>query len=315
MDPAELELFRNSIRRAAERSAGGSLEAALDEIGWRDALVSDPRDAVAVLFEQQGFGGATSSALDDVLLCALGQATATAGVVLARDGSPETPASLDGDRLSVRGLGTRALTTRASALVVASTGAKQVAGVVPLSSLTVRPIQGMDPAYGLVEVDGEAPTADLEPVDWPGAVASGQRALAHELVGASRKMLTLAREHALQRTQFGQPISKFQAVRHRLADTLVAMETAEAVLDAAWMDRSAETAAMAKAVAGRSARTAIRHCQQVLAGIGFTKEHPLHLYIRRALVLDQLLGSSRALTEDQGRRILETRRLPPLTPL
>jgi hypothetical protein len=315
MDTAELELFRNSVRRAAERNACGSLEAALDDIGWRDALVSDPRDAVAVLFEQQGFVCATSSALDDVLLCALGRATATVGVVVARDGSPGPPGTLDGDRLLVRGLGTCALSARASALVVASTGDKQVAGAVPLSSLTVRPIQGMDPAYGLVEIDGETTTADFEPVDWSVAVAMGQLALAHELVGASRKMLALAREHALQRKQFGQPISRFQAVRHRLADTLVAIETAEAVLDTAWMDSSAETAAMAKAVAGRSARTTIRHCQQVLAGIGFTKEHPLHLYIRRALVLDQLLGSSRALTEDQGRRILETRRLPPLPPL
>jgi hypothetical protein len=315
MDAAELELFISSVRRAAERCAGGSLDAALDEIGWRDALGSDPHEAVAVLFEQQGFVGATSSALDDVLLGALGHGTATAGVVLARSGGAEAPGSLEGDRFLVHGLGSSALTGRTSAVVVASTGDKQVAGIIPLTSLNLRPISGIDPAYGLVEVDGETTTDELEPVDWSSAVTSGQLALAHELVGASRKMLALAREHALQREQFGQPIARFQAVRHRLADTLVAIETATAVLDAAWMDPSAETAAMAKAVAGRSARTAIRHCQQVLAGIGFTKEHSLHLYIRRALVLDQLLGSSRSLTEDQGRRILETRRLPPLLPL
>ena len=65
-----------------------------------------------------------------------------------------------------------------------------------------------------------------------------QLALGHELVGAARTMLELAREHALERIQFGQPISMFQAVRHRLADTLVAIETADAVLDAAWLDQS-----------------------------------------------------------------------------
>ena len=54
--------------------------------------------------------------------------------------------------------------------------------------------------------------------------------------------------------QFGRPISDFQAVRHRLADTLVAIEAAHAMLEAAWRDQSADTAAMAKALAGRGAR-------------------------------------------------------------
>ena len=60
-------------------------------------------------------------------------------------------------------------------------------------------------------------------------------------------MLELAREHAVERVQFGQPIGRFQAVRHRLADTLVVIETAAAMLDAAWLDQSPQTAAMAKA--------------------------------------------------------------------
>ena len=128
-------------------------------------------------------------------------------------------------------------------------------------------------------------------------------------------MLDLAREHALDRIQFGRPIATFQAVRHRLADTLVAVEMAEAMLDAAWLDGSPLTASMAKAVAGRSARTASRHCQQVLAGIGFTTEHPFHLSARRVLVLDQLLGSSKVLTKRLGDELLRTRQLPPLLPL
>ena len=128
-------------------------------------------------------------------------------------------------------------------------------------------------------------------------------------------MLELARAHALERIQFGQPISMFQAVRHRLADTLVAIEMAEAVLDAAWLDQSPQTAAMAKALAGRGARTAARHCQQVLAGIGFTTEHPLHRYVRRVLVLDELFGAARSLTKDLGDDLLTSRQLPPQLPL
>ena len=130
-------------------------------------------------------------------------------------------------------------------------------------------------------------------------------------------MLELARTHALERVQFGRPIGAFQAVRHRLADSLVAIEAAASLLDAAWDDPSPVTAGMAKAFAGRSARTVARHCQQVLAGIGFTTEHPLHRYVRRTLVLDQLLGAGSVLTHQLGSDILGRRAaggLPPVTP-
>ncbi len=128
-------------------------------------------------------------------------------------------------------------------------------------------------------------------------------------------MLQLAGQHALDRIQFGHPISSFQAVRHRLADTLVAIEAAEGALGSAWEVGSPPAAAMAKALAGRSARTAARHCQQVLGGIGFTTEHHLHRYVRRTLVLDELFGSARTLTRDLGDELLTTRSLPPLPPL
>ncbi len=72
---------------------------------------------------------------------------------------------------------------------------------------------------------------------------------------------------------------------------------------------------MAKAVAGRQARTTARHCQQVLAGIGFTIEHPLHRYVRRTLVLDALLGSAASLTTSLGTELIDDRQLPPLLPL
>ena len=59
--------------------------------------------------------------------------------------------------------------------------------------------------------------------------------------GASRTMLDLAREHAVERVQFDRPIAGFQAVRHRLAETLVAIEAADAALDAAWLRRHARS--------------------------------------------------------------------------
>jgi hypothetical protein len=311
MDADVRELFDRSIREATDRHTGDALDAALTDLGWHDALASDDRDAVSILFTRQGASNATSSALDAVMLDAL-SATADA-IVLPALGDWSAPAARMDDRLTVDGL---ALAPRGRVAIAAMVNGKEVAVTADLGDLDVAPVRGIDPALPLVRVRGSVDATGALPIDWSGAaVPSGQRALAHELTGASRAMLELARQHALERELFGRPIAMFQAVRHRLAETLVAIETAEAALDGAWIDGSAVSAAMAKALAGRGARTAARHCQQVLAGIGFTTEHPLHLSVRRALVLDQLLGSSKRLTSELGARLIETRELPPLVPL
>jgi alkylation response protein AidB-like acyl-CoA dehydrogenase len=320
MDGAERELFARTLHRATASRTGAALDAALEEVGWQDALAVDACAAVSLLFELQGEANAASSALDRVVLSGLDLETgSTVGVVLPPLGQWSPPGELDGKHLWIRGLGTAALANREITLVVARAGDREVAVVVTAADLTLRPIRGVDQWLGLVEVTGNVFGVGVQPepvpTEWASAVALGQLALGHELVGAARKMLELAREHALQRIQFGRPISAFQAIRHRLADTLVAIEMADAMLVAAWQDRSFQTSAMAKALAGRGAHTAARHCQQVLAGMGFTTEHPLHRYVRRVLVLDQLLGSARALTHELGAELLRTKKLPPLLPL
>lgn len=131
-------------------------------------------------------------------------------------------------------------------------------------------------------------------------VSEARRALSWWLVGSARAMLALACRHAVDRVQFGKPISSFQAVRHRLAETLVAIEGAEATLNLPNADNVDLTSLLAKAAAGKAALTAAKHCQQVLGGIGFTAEHELHHHVKRALVLDGLLGSSRELTRKAG---------------
>ncbi|MBF4998255.1 acyl-CoA dehydrogenase [Nocardia sp. BSTN01] len=128
-------------------------------------------------------------------------------------------------------------------------------------------------------------------------LAEGRRALSWWLAGTSRAMLNLAHRHALDRVQFGRPLAAHQAVRHRLAETLVAIEGAEATLTTADTDLGA---LLAKAAAGHAARLAARHCQQVLGGIGFTAEHDFHRHARRALILDGLLGSAVELTREAG---------------
>jgi hypothetical protein len=315
MDTDERELFRSSIRHATQQHTGADLDIALAELGWPDALAAHPGDAVAVLFEEQGEANATSSALDHLLATALGVDPAgSVAVVLPVLGGVDPPGSVAGEGLVVRGLGTAALGRRSSALVAVGDGRVVT---VAAAELAPHPVAGLDPRLGLVEVAAEvaASTSPAVSVPWADAVALGQRALGYELVGASRAMLRLARDHALDRVQFGRPIAGFQAVRHRLAETLVTIEAADAALRAAGEDGTPFAAGVAKAIAGRSARTAARHCQQVLAGIGFTDEHDLHLYVRRVRMLDHLLGDSRSLTRGLGEQLLADRSLPAILPL
>lgn len=324
MDDAERALFAESLRRATEAHNADALDHALEELGWADALESDQRAAIATLFELQGGANSTSSALNWVVAGALAADGGNA-VVLPAVGGSAAPATFVDGLLTIDGIATAAFQDRERVTVVAQAPGGEVVVVVPTAGLQARRVQGLDPWLGLVEVKGTvrgpedgagaSDWAMTAPCDWGAAVALGRLAISHELVGAARQMLSLAREHALDRVQFGRPISSFQAVRHRLAETLVAIEAASAVIEMAWEEPSAQTAAMAKAMAGKGARTAARHAQQVLAGIGFTTEHPLHRYIRRALVLDQLFSPSRTLTRELGDELIRTRQLPPLQPL
>ncbi|ORW55824.1 acyl-CoA dehydrogenase family protein [Mycobacterium parmense] len=140
----------------------------------------------------------------------------------------------------------------------------------------------------------------------PAAVNAGRQAAGWWLVGTSRAMLTLARRHAVDREQFGRRIASFQAIRHRLAETLVAIEGAEAALQVAAApadDPDGLASLLAKAAAGRAALVTSRHCQQVLGGIGFTAEHQLHHHVKRSLILDGLLGGTKELTRQAGKTL------------
>jgi hypothetical protein len=321
MDAAERALFADTVRQLTEGQSGDELDAALVGLGWSEALAEDRPIAVGVLFEAMGEANATSSALDQLLGSVVAPPESGAvAVALPPIRTCDAPARTDGSVVAVRGLGTRALGRHDSVVVVTSEQTGHASFVVPASSLQQEHVRGLDPDLGLVEITGSLTRDSLAEgagVDWRIAVTLGQLALGHELVGAARMMLELARVHALERLQFGRPIASFQAVRHRLADSLVAIEAAAALLTAAWDEPIPDPtiAAMAKAVAGRSARTVARHCQQVLAGVGFTSEHTFHRYLRRVIVLDQLLGASGELTRHLGDEALTTASLPAPFPL
>ncbi len=315
MDAEDRELFDRSLAHATATHSGPALDAALEDLGWADALAEDPATAVGLLFEHQGRANATSSALDRVLADALGRGrTGRPACTRRPPAAGRRPDRLQGLGTAGPGFGDGGGGRRDDDATATHPGRRWTR-----TTSTLRPVAGLDPALGLVEVTGARPrprtVTPLDPATWDAAMAAGQRALAHELVGASRSMLALARDHAVDRIQFGVPIASFQAVRHRLAESLVAVEAADAAVGAAWADGTPLAAAMAKAVAGHSARTVARHAQQVLAGVGFTTEHPFHHHLRRTFVLDGLLGSSRSLTIALGEQLLATRQLPPLLPL
>ncbi len=129
-------------------------------------------------------------------------------------------------------------------------------------------------------------------------------ALAAEAVGGAEQALDLAVSHAKQRVQFGRPIGSFQAVKHKCADMFVALEGARAALDGALL--GAGDPGAAALVAALQCSAAYTHITteaiQVLGGIGFTWEHPAHLYFRRARTSAVLFG-----TETQHRAALADR--------
>ncbi len=189
MDPDDLELFDRSLQQATASHTGEALDSALDEAGWRDALDVDPRAAVSLLFERQGAANVTSSAVDRVVLAALGVDRETeAGLVLPALGRFDPPGEVAGDGLRVRGLATSDLRRRDRAVVVAVLDDEHIAAVVDTDALALGTAGGIDPQLGLVRVTGghvrAATRSTSSPTVWVTAVAAGQRALAHELVGS-----------------------------------------------------------------------------------------------------------------------------------
>ena len=123
------------------------------------------------------------------------------------------------------------------------------------------------------------------------ALAAGAAVVAAEQVGLAQRCLDMTLGYVKERRQFARPVGSFQALKHRLADVWVAVSQARAAsryaaacLAAAPQSHpDAEVAvAMAKAYCSETAVHAAQECVQLHGGIGFTWEHPAHLYLKRA---------------------------------
>jgi alkylation response protein AidB-like acyl-CoA dehydrogenase len=119
------------------------------------------------------------------------------------------------------------------------------------------------------------------------------------LLGVADRLITMTAAYAIDRIQFGVPIGSFQAVKHHLADALIGLEFARpAVYRAAWsLDQNEPDAgchaSMAKALASDAASGAARTALQVHGAIGYTWEHDLHLWMKRAWSLAAAWGDAR----------------------
>ncbi len=139
-------------------------------------------------------------------------------------------------------------------------------------------------------------------------------ALAAEQVGVAQQCLDLTLDYAAQRSQFDRTIASFQAVKHRCAQMLVAVESARsAVYGAACMADTAPDAAIlllqaaqARVAATEAAQFCAREAIQLHGGVGFTWEFDPHLYLRRAQASSQRLAPSSWWLEQVAAQLLDT---------
>jgi len=190
--------------------------------------------------------------------------------------------------------------------------------VVDRADVEVRELPGLDTTSRVAEVHVDAVVgADrwLDPARSGGPVPLAEVLAGAMAVGLADWCVDTAAEYAQIRVQFGRPIGQFQAVKHRCADMLVALEAARATLwDAAltfddtdepgWAVAQGAAAALATEAGFRCAKD----CIQVLGGIGYTWGHDAHLYLKRATALRFLLPHPAAARARVARAVADGQR-------
>ena len=179
--------------------------------------------------------------------------------------------------------------------------------LVPVASVVTDPLEAFDGSRRLVHVtlDGVRVAHDRVLGDPDVSAAPALRraieeatvCLALEMVGTAQSIFDITLEYAKHREQFGVPIGSFQATKHKFADMMIALERARslgyfAALTIAEDDsRRTSATSVAKAAAGDCQRLIAKEGIQIHGGIGYTWEHDMHLYVRRAKSDSLLIGS------------------------
>ena len=262
----------------AESPGPGEADQALNDLGWADLLYASPRQAAAMAFSALGTTGSAATLLDDVVTHALGLGTTPDVCVLfpaplhANPAEPEPddpPIFFQEDAAVLNGIVSSRI-DQAFVMVLAVEG-DDGPEFATLQSGFLRNLEvtGVDPAHAYRHVSIRARAEYLTPLkvegSWESAMAAARVALAHQLIAGARRMLAEARQHALDRVQFGRPVASFQAVRHKLAESLVQIEGAASVAEACLHDPDPLFGGAGQ-VAGRPSRSHNRHPCPASAG-------------------------------------------------
>jgi hypothetical protein len=247
------------------------------------ALGSGPATDLCLFLEETGYATAPGPFLATATFASLtGEDDATGTVALVDDNTH--PFVLEVDRVDR----------------VAFVMPGPIVAVFDASDVTARFVSTVDFSRRLFQVDLPEKVAAV-PLD-PDALSRWRdrvhASLAAEMVGTARRTFEMALAYAKERKQFDVPIGSFQAIQHKLADMSLALERATAAVHYAAMtidgDDAQQTRAchVAKAAAGEAARRILKDGIQIHGGIGYTWEHDLHLYLRRATADEYLFGST-----------------------
>ncbi len=269
------------------------------DLGWPGIAIAEEYGGqglslveLVILLEQSGYALAPSPLISN----------AFAGALIAAAGSDEQRQRWLPGIASGEERGAAEFANEPGPLVGAAAGSAVLvladgdgAKLVPTGDAGLERIELIDStrAYFVARADGGDPL----PGDVAPAVDSGMVALAAESVGVAQRALDIANDYAKEREQFGRPIGAYQAVSHRLADMLWAVEEARSLTYyAAWCAEAEPeslplAASMAKARASDAACEVTHDAIQTLGGIGFTWEHDIHFFLKRAQVSAQLMGS------------------------
>lgn len=158
------------------------------------------------------------------------------------------------------------------------------------TDFTSHPVTSMDPTRRLARVEAKA-TAELG-AD-PGIADIAAILLAVEQIGAAGRCLDLTVAYTKERVQFGRPIGSFQALKHRMADLYVKVQSARAVVNDAVASPSPTSAALARFSASEAFSAIAAEAIQMHGGIAITWEYDIQLYFKRAHGSAQLLGPPR----------------------
>ena len=180
------------------------------------------------------------------------------------------------------------------------------------TAVRVQPHQAVDPMalLGEVHLDG-APAQSLGTAALARLLQTSAFSAAAQMVGVSATALDLAVAYAKDRKQFGRPIGAFQAIKHKCADMLVALEGARsAAYYASWALQEDEAAAamavsMAKAACGDACRLICNDALQIYGGVGFTWEFDIHFLLKRGKLLEYQFGDATQHRESVAAAILD----------